>query len=279
MPKKSLASDDSVANLSTEETALWLAYESANEHSRSDDARNALAKFYRPQIEKQVRHYLSHRKLSVTKDDVIGAVWARILQVAIPRYNHRRGLQFVTFAETHVRGAILDVLRENDWVPRSIRVQQTVVQDAIEDLEREHSQPPTDEQIARRLHISLEKLQEILVVIRPVHISSMNTKCHPQPLDDGDLHLRDAEKSAFLVDQRELTPPQLQQRADLIDHICKSCNEVEKAVLMGLYYHGQTMQAIGESVGLSQSRISQIHTELMDRLRVTMADRQDEFVL
>ena len=260
LPKKS----SSVAKLSDKEITLWAAYESTH----SIEARNALAEFYRRRIEKLVHHFLSRRELSVTADEVMGTVWDRILCVAIPRYNHRLEVKFTTFAVPHIRGAILDAMRENDWVSRSARKQQAAVKQAIESLTHQNGQPPSDVQIARQLRIPVAELREILAVIEPVSVVSLNDGISQLP-----------EISERLADPRALTPPQILQQKSLLDRLFRSCDDIEKAIIEGLYYRGQSMKVISVCIGLSESRINQIHARVIDRLRIDMAGRQDEFVV
>jgi RNA polymerase sigma factor FliA len=183
---------------------------------------------------------------------------------AIERYEPDRDIKFETYAMSRIRGAILDELRSLDWVPRSVRSRAREIERAITALEAKLGRAPTDEEIAGRVGISTDELEESLTDIARSSIGALDELWTVS--GDGDQvslldTLEDPEsvRPADALDETEL-------RETLADAIAR-LPEREKVVITLYYYEELTLREIGEVLGVTESRISQLHTKAVLRLK------------
>lgn len=181
------------------------------------------------------------------------------LMNAIDKFDPNNGAKFETYAIPRIRGAILDGLRALDWVPRSVRSRSRSVQDAIASLEHLHGRTPTDEEIAVELKISTEDLEKWLADIAAGSVG---------PLDHVAMDAAPAENDAFQQPGTAMEEGEL--RGAMRTEISK-LPEREQAILILYYEDGLTLSEIGEALGVTESRISQIHTKAVLQLRSRLA--------
>lgn len=190
---------------------------------------------------------------SVDTGDLVNAGVIGLMD-AVDRFDPDLGHKFETFAMPRVRGAILDGLRGLDWVPRSVRSRSRAVQGALESLEQRLGRAPTDAELADELSIGIEELEAWLADIAAGSVG---------PLDhvalDGEMSPRSDGQPARAVLEEEL-------RTAMRDAI-RTLPEREQAVLVLYYDDGLTLSEIGDAFGLTESRISQIHTKAVLQLR------------
>jgi RNA polymerase sigma factor for flagellar operon FliA len=178
---------------------------------------------------------------------------------AIDKFDPANGAKFETYAIPRIRGAILDGLRALDWVPRSVRSRSRSVQDAIAALEHQLGRTPTDEEISAELKISVEELEKWLSDIAAGSVG---------PLDHVAMDNTAAEADAQIQPGRAMEEGEL--RAAMRTEISK-LPEREQAILILYYEDGLTLSEIGEALGVTESRISQIHTKAVLQLRSRLA--------
>ncbi len=181
------------------------------------------------------------------------------LMTAIEKFDPAHGAKFETYAIPRIRGAILDSLRALDWVPRSVRSRSRSVQDAIATLEHELGRTPTDDEIASALKITTAELEQWLADIAAGSVG---------PLD----HV--AMDSAPSENTTELQPGHALEQQELRDAMRSEITrlpEREQAVLILYYEDGLTLSEIGEALGVTESRVSQIHTKAVLQLRSRLA--------
>ena len=182
-----------------------------------------------------------------------------LLMNAIEKFDPAHGAKFETYAIPRIRGAILDSLRALDWVPRSVRSRSRSVQDAIATLEHELGRTPTDDEIASALKITTAELEQWLADIAAGSVG---------PLD----HV--AMDSAASENTTELQPGHALEQQELRDAMRSEITrlpEREQAVLILYYEDGLTLSEIGEALGVTESRVSQIHTKAVLQLRSRLA--------
>jgi len=184
------------------------------------------------------------------------------LMDAIEKFNPDKGVKFETYAEYRIKGAILDNLRAMDWVPRSIRKVATMLENAYADLEKKLGRPATDEEVAEIMNIAVEKLQKLVNRVSNISIISLerdskNSDSRPSLLDK----LMDKENTTALdkLDTEELR--------DVLANNIELLPEKEKKVISFYYFNDLTMKKIGKILNLTESRVSQIHTKAVLRLR------------
>ncbi len=186
---------------------------------------------------------------------------------AIEKFDLSRGLKFETYALSRIRGAIIDELRGLDWVPRSVRAHSREVERAYAELEGELRRVPTDEEVADRLGIDIEKLRGIFAAVSFTHVAALDELLHSE---EGGATLGDT-----VVDPRVENPEDVVDDsatkhilADAVDLLA----EREKIVVALYYYEGFTLAEIGQVLGVSESRVSQLHTKSMLQLKSRLAD-------
>ena len=186
---------------------------------------------------------------------------------AIAKYDPTRGTTFKTYAEWRIRGAMLDELRELDWVPRTVRQKEHALTQAYAALERHHGRSAADEEVATFLGLDLDTFDAWLTDVRGVSVLSLDL---PLELDlhGNTLTYRDT----VLVDE---TPGPLQraEAQDLTRHLAAAIDQLpeqEKIVLSLYYYEELTMQEIGTVLEVTESRISQMHTKVIFHLRAAL---------
>jgi RNA polymerase sigma factor for flagellar operon FliA len=187
---------------------------------------------------------------------------------AIERFDPDRDIKFETFAISRIRGAIIDELRALDWVPRSVRSRAREIERAISGLEAKLGRAPTDEEIAGKVGITTEELEESLSDISRSSIAALDELWSTS--GEGDQvslldTLEDPEsiRPADALDETEL-------REILGDAIAR-LPEREKLVITLYYYEELTLREIGEVLGVTESRISQLHTKAILRLKSRLA--------
>ncbi len=191
------------------------------------------------------------------------------LMDAIDKFDLDKGFKFETYAITRIRGAILDELRSNDWVPRSVRANARKIERAIAAFEAEHARGPSDAELAAALEITEEELADRLTKISLTNVAAL------------DETLRSSEgESLSLVDT--LSDPEAPgpegafdevEMRGLLGEAMGRLSERERTVLGLYYFEGMTLAQIGEILGVTESRICQIHTKSVMSLRVKLEAR------
>lgn len=221
---------------------------------------------YAPMVRRVANQLAARLPASVDVDDLIQAGMIGLLD-SIERFEAGHGAQFETFATQRVRGAMLDELRGADWVPRSVRKKQREVETAVSRLESKLLRAPTDSEIAAQMGLNLEQYHEVLSESRGaqlVYVDEFNDD------DEG--------SERFLnqhVKEESTGPMQMLRderfRADLVRQI-DSLPEREK-LMMSLYYEQElNLKEIGAVMGVSESRVCQLHGQAIARLRANLTD-------
>jgi len=203
---------------------------------------------------------------SVEVDDLIQAGMIGLLD-AITRYEDDHGAQFETYAIQRIRGSMLDELRNSDWMPRGVRQSMRKIEEAIQQLQQRLGRPPSETEVAKQLKIPLAEYQEILT----------DSTGH-QLVYYEDFHETDTKEHFLDRYCADLTGDPLHSllrgdfRATLIAAI-DALPDREK-LLMGLYYEQElNLKEVGAVMGVSESRVSQLHTQAVARLRAFLRDK------
>ena len=191
----------------------------------------------------------------MSQEDLIAAAMIGLTEAA-DRYDEVRGEPFVGFAEKRIRGAVLDELRRGDMMPRRVRTTARKVGSTIRDLEHRYGRPPIDEEIAAALGVTLDDYRENLEML--THVSFVEIGAEP-----------DQERNS--ISSPGATPLELVERAELV-HRVKSCLgklPERDGVVLSLYYVEEfNYSQIGDLLGVSESRVCQLHARALARLRV-----------
>jgi len=191
---------------------------------------------------------------------------------AIERFDPDRDIKFETYAIARIKGAIIDELRSLDWVPRSVRARAREIERAIATLEAKVHRPPTDEEIAKQVGITVEELEDSLTDISRSSISALDELWTIGGSGGDQVALIDTiEDTAgpdpeFSLEQSELNEALAEAIARL--------PEREKLVVTLYYYEELTLREIGEVLGVTESRVSQLHTKAVLRLKARLSGAQ-----
>jgi RNA polymerase sigma factor for flagellar operon FliA len=189
---------------------------------------------------------------------------------AIERFDPAREIKFETYAITRIKGAIIDELRAMDWVPRSVRARARALERANAKLEHALHRSPTDVEMAAELQISTEELNESLLAISHSSIVALDELWSTSDSSGDQVSLMDT-----LEDPGAPDPAKALDVGDLKDRIADSIAalpEREKLVIALYYYENLTLREIGEVLGVTESRVSQLHTKAVLRLRSRMQE-------
>jgi len=212
--------------------------------------------------------YLAHRiherlPQHVELDDLVSAGIVGLID-AFNKFDHNKKVQFKSYAQFRIRGAILDSLRVMDWSPRELRRKGRAIQDAIHALTQNLRRTPTESEVAQNLNLGINDYQLLLGKLKGLEIGSLNME-HAE--DSGEDQL------AYIAGSPEEDPLfrclQGEMRQHLIDAI-DDLPEKERMVLTLYYYEDLTMKEIGLTLGVVESRVSQIHSSAVLRLRATL---------
>jgi RNA polymerase sigma factor for flagellar operon FliA len=227
----------------------------------------ALIQDYAPHVKYLAQRLACRLPASICLDDLISAGVLGLMD-AIEKYDPTRGTTFKSYAEVRMRGAMLDALREWDWVPRSVRQKERMLTQAYAALERQQGRPAGDEDVAAVLGLDLDTFNTWLTDVRGVSVVSLE---RPLELDP------DEEVSTTLARLADDTPGPLQlaETQDLKRHLAAAIDQLparEKVVLSLYYYEELTMHEIGQVLELTLSRISQLHTKAILHVRAVLQD-------
>lgn len=188
---------------------------------------------------------------------------------AIERYEPSRDVKFETYAVTRIRGSIIDELRSMDWVPRSIRARARDIERAIARLEGELGRAPTDDEIAAKLGVSSDELDEALLDISRSSMAALDELWTSSAGSGDPVALIDTiEDPQAAAPEVELSATEV--REVLGDAIAR-LPEREKLVVTLYYYEELTLREIGDVLGVTESRVSQLHTKAILRLKARLA--------
>ncbi|MBN2144668.1 MAG: FliA/WhiG family RNA polymerase sigma factor [Candidatus Aureabacteria bacterium] len=214
-----------------------------------------------------VRHNASRLALAlpshVNINDLISSGVVGLIS-SIEKFDPNAGFQFKSFASHRIQGAMLDELRNLDWIPRTIRSKSKKVQAAYNEAQQKHGRMPTDVEVAEYLGVSMEQFNELLEATKIISLFSFDARINPSLMEDSPL------LSELIKDPRIASPSQEISREELKQLLIQAINELpkqEKTVLILYYYEELTLKEIGEVLGVTESRICQIHAKAIFKLK------------
>ena len=247
-------------------SALWRDYR----RTRSDELRNVLLTHFMPTVKYSAERLFAKLPDEVELDDLISAGTFGLMN-AIEAFEPERGVKFETYCAPRIRGAILDELRAMDWVPRLVRSRAHKLESTRRALEAEYGRTPEHTEIAERLGVSTKEFRKIIRDAHAVSQISFNRKRYDS---DGS---RQIEELNLLSNPKSCDPVTQAHRRDIKSIITKGFSRAEVLIITLYYYEGMTMKEIGATLDLSESRVSQIHSSILDRLKEQLAGRKKEF--
>ncbi len=230
-------------------------------YGRLEGDREDILRRYLPLVRRVVQRLAVRKPPHIDLDDLVS--WGIVgLLDAIEKYDPKKEALFSTYAQFRIRGAILDHLRSLDWVPRSVRQKAALIEKVSHELEGRLGRPATDEEIARELELSLAQYQELIGKVGEMTLFSLE-----------DLGFGGGEERLGLEsddDEAEADPLRAllsQERVHLVADAIGRLPEREKLVIALYYNEDLTMKEVGGVLGLTESRVSQLHSQAMLRLK------------
>ena len=190
------------------------------------------------------------------------------LMDAVESFDPDRGVKFETFCTQRIRGAMFDELRSMDWVPRLVRSRTAKVDKVRKSIEMETGARPTEEEVAARLNVSGDEFEKLQKDSRPISMVSLTRKCFETDSS------KDVREIDVVEDNRQENPQQAVQKQDLQALITKGLSRAERLIVILYYYEEMTMKEIGATLDLSESRVSQMHSSILARLKAQMQHRE-----
>jgi RNA polymerase sigma factor for flagellar operon FliA len=236
---------------------LWKQYKATHDQN----VRNRLIERYLPLVRYTAERVFAKLPQNVELDDLTSAGIFGLID-AIDGFDLSRGVKFETYCTTRVRGAILDELRAFDWVPRLVRTKAHKLETALRKLEVDLGREPTDKEVAAMLGVSIDEFDALVKEASAVTVVSLSEKW-PQQEDDS----KTLRKVDFLEDKKQTKPIEFVHRKDIVEVATRGLSMKERLILLLYYFEDLTMREIGLALDLSESRVCQLHTRIMDRLR------------
>jgi RNA polymerase sigma factor FliA len=246
----------------------WAEYKSTG----SAKARDSLILNYSPLVKYVAGRVAVGLPANIEQADLISYGIFGLID-AIDKYDQGRNIKFETYAISRIRGAIIDELRAIDWVPRSVRFKAREVEKAYSSLENKLKRPPSDKEIADEMGISVDELNHIYTQLSTVSLVALDELMAVDGGQGDKLSLVDT-----LEDTKTVSPMDAFESVEMKDILTEAVNrlpEREKVVVTLYYYEGLTLAEIGQVLGVTESRICQMHTKAVLALRGKISEATD----
>ncbi len=247
---------------------LWRRYKVSGD----ERARERLVVAYAPLVKYVAGRMASGLPAHVEEADLISYGLGGLIS-AIERFDPTRDIKFETYAIARIRGAIIDELRTLDWVPRSVRARARQFERVNMKLEARLHRAPSDEEMAAELGLTVGEFQDALLEISNSTIVALDELWSVADSSGDQVSLLDT-----LADRAADDPQALVDKSELRDRVAEAIAALpdrEKLVIALYYYENLTLREIGEVIGVTESRVSQLHTKAMLRLRSKLAGELD----
>lgn len=240
-------------------TAMWVAYKVDGDA----DARSQLILTYTPLVRYVVSRMNVTLPASLERGDLVGFGTIGLID-ALARFDIDRGWTFQTYAVTRIRGAILDELRALDWVPRAVRGKMNTIDRATAAFEQDHGREPDLEDIAAATGLGVDEVRSTLVAYRNGYLTSLDERTA------GDSGQEDEPRGRQFIDQTAALPDEIYDQAEsqrLMREQIRLLKQRDRAVIALYYFEELNFAEIGRVLGVSESRVCQMHGRAVRALR------------
>ncbi|MBM7581406.1 RNA polymerase sigma factor for flagellar operon FliA [Caldicoprobacter guelmensis] len=231
---------------------LWIEYKKHN----NIEFRNELILRYSYLVKRVVSRLAFASTSSLDVEDLISYGILGLID-AIERYDPSKNVKFETYATFRIKGAIMDQLRKQDWVPRSLRIKYKQLAEAVDAIEKKLGRSANDKEIAQALGVTVEEVRKTMLDVHSLAVVSLEDQLFALAGSVGVFGLED-------------DPERVAQANELKRHLAQAIDELperEKLVISLYYFEELTLKEIGMALGVSESRVSQLHTRALVRLR------------
>ena len=220
--------------------------------------KDRLVEAYMPLVRSVAEQLAIRLPRTVDEEDLMSAGIFGLFK-AVENFDPERNVKFETYCRLRTRGAMIDHLRQQDWIPREARNHGSRLAEVIADMREKLGRDPTDLELARRLRLSLDALREALTELRFGSMVSLT----PPENDDGTA-MEEPTGQQFVDQQGE--PSEILHRREIYEVVSRELTDVERRLVRAYYFDGLTLKDIGKREGISESRVCQIHGRMLDRL-------------
>jgi len=262
-----------LAELQTED--IWALYRKARKAKNEPELerlRNVLMERHYPLVRYIAERLLQTLPKSIELDDLVSAGLFGLMD-AIRGFDPDRNIKFKTYCTTRIRGSILDQLRSQDWVPRLVRLKASRIDKALQRLTGEYGREPTHSELAAELSMEHGELTEEMIGAHAKAMFSLSEKWEDRD-DDSSI-----EKVDVLEDKKATDPIGELHRRDMLLFLTRSLTHKERFIIEQYYQVGHTMREIGEMLGLTESRVCQIHSNVMSRLKGLLGQKSGTLLM
>ena len=256
---------------------LWDLYQEATRkgpkgEAKLEELRNVLMERHFPLVKYIAERLLQTLPKSIELDDLVSAGLFGLMD-AIKGFDPTRGIKFKTYCTTRIRGSILDQLRSQDWVPRLVRLKAGRIEKTLQRLTGEYGREPTHAELAASLDMDHAELTREMDSASAKSMYSLSDKWEDRD-DDSSM-----EKVDVLEDKKSLDPIGELNKMDMMNYITRSLTHKERFIIEQYYQVGHTMREIGEMLSLTESRVCQIHSNVMARLKSLFGQKQTTLLM
>ena len=249
---------------------LWAEFKQSEVSGARESARERLILHYAPLVKYVASRVATGLPASVDQADLVSYGMFGLID-ALEKFDPGRGNKFETYAIPRIKGAIIDELRAMDWVPRSVRFKAREIEKAYSDLESIHKRGPTEKEVAARLGVTLRELHEVINQISFVQVLQLD-----EILSVGSDRGEQVSLLDTLADRGTdpTTALEGEETRGLLAAAINSLSEREKIVVTLYYFEGLTLAEIGDILGVTESRVCQIHTKAVGQLRLQLVETE-----
>lgn len=255
------------SKLAADVVDVWVEYK---KDLTNQKLRNRLIEKYLPLVRYNAERVWQKLPEGVDMNDLMSAGVFGLMD-AIDAFDLERGVKFETYCVPRIRGAMLDELRTMDWVPRLVRSKATKLEAARKEVEAQVGRPPTDQEIAAKMQLDMPEFDKLKSEASATNLVSLNKKWY-----ETDSY-KDVREIDILEDLKGEDPTLGIQKRDIMKLVTKGLNRNERLIIILYYYEELTMKEIGNTLGLSESRVSQMHSSIVNRLKDQLRRRRPEF--
>ncbi|HEU4832450.1 MAG TPA: RNA polymerase sigma factor WhiG [Actinomycetota bacterium] len=249
---------------------LWEEFKQNEVSGAREGARERLILHYAPLVKYVASRVATGLPASVDQADLVSYGMFGLID-ALEKFDPGRGNKFETYAIPRIKGAIIDELRAMDWVPRSVRFKAREIEKAYSDLESIHKRGPTEKEVAARLGVTLRELHDVINQISFVQVLQLD-----EILSVGSDRGEQVSLLDTLADRGTdpTTALEGEETRGLLAAAINSLSEREKIVVTLYYFEGLTLAEIGDILGVTESRVCQIHTKAVGQLRLQLVETE-----
>lgn len=206
---------------------------------------------------------------NVEFDDLVGYGIFGLID-AIDKFDYGKGVKFETYASLRIRGAILDQIRKMDWIPRTLRQKQKQLDNAYRKLETEYGRTVTDAEVAKELNITVDELESLQNETKITNLVSLD-----EYIEQGEGRVEPAANKDYMQPEKVAEKAELKK---LLLEVLQSLTDKEKKVITLYYYEDLTLKEISRILEVSESRVSQLHSKALQKMRLRLGKNMELFL-